>query len=264
MMKQTSKAISTSTIGSDAARVLVEFGHLWQKGRVPLGARMLGTTMFWGAIALSSPEANAAELGPDRPPLPAMSLEDHGALSIWRNPANLGFDPDPAFAFLYGQGLSGTTAPESIVVAANTGPFGLGVAHQEATGRPTWTTISSSLALPMGENFYSGIQVGWQIPDGPDNNFATVDLGTGWRPLSWWGMSLVGYNLGVSGRHTGVEERLAVGSTFRPANDLVEIGGSYHRYTSIEAPIDGYAEATVKLKPIDGLTVRLSGNQLGT
>jgi len=195
-----------------------------------------------------------------------MSLEDSGALSVWRNPANLGFDPDPSFALLFGRPLGSSTEkePRSFMLAASGGPAGLGISHQSGSDRPDWTNISASLAIPFGKSFQTGFQLGWQIPEGPGNNFATFDVGTGWRPLSWWGMSLVGYNMGVSGRHTGVKERFAIGSTFRPFNDTLEVGAAYHRYTSIDSEVPGYGEAILKVKPIDGLTIRMSGNQLGT
>jgi protease IV len=264
MMNQSPKAISITTLADAPASPVVVRSRLWQKGMVPPGAWMLGTTLFWSAVALSSPEAVSADISPERPPLPAMSLESQGPLSIWKNPANLGFDPDPAFSFLYGEGLGSEDTPTSLVLAGNAGPFGMGFTHLVVPGRPTWSAIATSLAIPMSEEFHSGIQLGWQIPNGPDNNFVTVDLGAGWRPLSWWGMSLVGYNLGVSGRHTGVEEHFAVGTTFRPADELIEISGAYNRYTNIENPVTGYAEATLKVQPIEGLTIRMSGDQLGT
>lgn len=262
-MKEGLHAISKTTLATGRVEAVVARRHLWHKGRVLSGARMLGLTLFWGAVALTSPTATAAEPGPERPPLPSISLEDAGALSLWRNPANLGFDPDPSFAFLYGQGLGEGESPSHYAFAASSGPFGMGFTQQSLPGRPTWSTISSNLAIPLSSEFSSGIQLGWQIPKGPGNNFVTVDVGSGWRPLSWWGMSLVGYNMGLSGRHTGIKERLAVGTTFRPADDLIELGGAYTRFTSIEAPVPGYAEATIKLKPADGLTIRMSADQLG-
>jgi len=205
-MKQLPKDNSSLTLARPRKHTMVVEARLWQKGRVPLGAWMLGSILFWGVGALSSPAA-ASELGPDRPPLPAMSLEDSGALSIWRNPANLGFDPDPSFALLWGRPLGSSTGkePRTFMLAGTGGPAGLGIAHQSGTDRPDWTNVSASVAIPFGKSFQTGFQLGWQIPEGPDNNFATFDVGTGWRPLAWWGMSLVGYNMGVSGRHTGVK-----------------------------------------------------------
>ena len=94
--------------------------------------------------------------------------------------------------------------------------------HQQREGRPSWSTLTTNLAIPVAENTQLGFNVGWQIPDGPDNNFATFDLGWGWRPLSWWGLSLVGQNLGVSERHTGIQERFSIGSTLRPWGDALE------------------------------------------
>ncbi len=267
MMKQFPNANSNRALVTAQSAAVVGTARLWHKGRVPVGARMLGTTLFWGVTALSTPQAIASEVNPDRPPLPAMSLEDGGALSIWRNPASIGFDPDPSGAFLYGWPLGKSEthpAPSSFIFAGSSGPFGLGVAHKSGGERPDWTTIGSNLAIPLSDTFQAGLHLGWQIPAGPGNNFVTFDFGTGWRPLSWWGGSFVGYNMGVSGRHTGVDERFAIGTTFRPLNDIVEVGGAYHRYTDIDSDYPGYAEAVLKVNPIDGLTIRMSGDQLGT
>jgi hypothetical protein len=93
---------------------------------------MIGNAMTLSVVSLLSLNAYAAEIHPDRPVLPAMSLEEDGALSMWRNPANLGFDPDPSVAFLYGAGLGGdgtTAAFRSFVFAFSGGPLGLGVLY---------------------------------------------------------------------------------------------------------------------------------------
>ena len=226
---------------------------------------MLGTTLILGALALAVSPAEAAEIRSERPPTPAMSLEEAGAMSIWTNPANLGFDPDPSSAFFYGWSPDGKdAAPRSFTFAGSGGPLGLGFVHQQREGRPSWSTLTTNLAIPVAENTQLGFNVGWQIPDGPDNNFATFDLGWGWRPLSWWGLSLVGQNLGVSERHTGIQERFSIGSTLRPWGEALELSGAYHRYSSVDADIPGYAEAVVKTTPVEDFGIRLSADQLGT
>ena len=102
---------------------------------------MLGTTLILGALALAVSPAEAAEIGSERPPTPAMSLEEAGAMSIWTNPANLGFDPDEARNFFYGWSPDGKDAAP----AASRLP--------EAEGRSVWVScISSEKVGPAGRH----------------------------------------------------------------------------------------------------------------
>ena len=113
---------------------------------------MLGSTLILGAMALASSPAAAAEVRSERPPTPAMSLEDAGAMSIWTNPANLGFDPDPSSAFFYAWSPDGRdAAPRSFTFAGSGGPLGLGFVHQQREGRPSWSTLTTNLAIPVAE-----------------------------------------------------------------------------------------------------------------
>ncbi len=245
---------------------VVEKPCMWQNKKVPFGARMLGTTLTLSAIMLLSLNAYAAEIHPDRPALPAMSLEEDGALSVWRNPANLGFDPDPSFALLYGTGIgSDETLPatNSFALASSSGPLGFGVSHRSNADQPDWWAVSAGLAIPMGRNTWSGFHAGFQMPPGSDNNFTTFDVGFGWRPLHWWGLSAVGLNLGES-KHDGFEEQIAAGTTFRVGGDLLEIGAEYRHYTAADATIPDHFATTITMEPTDGLLVRLQGDQIGT
>jgi protease-4 len=228
---------------------------------------MVRSTLALSALALFSVNSNAQELRPDRPALPAMSLEEDGALSIWRNPANNGFDPDPSFALLYGGPIEDAevpTAPKSFAMASNAGPLGFGVSHLSQATHPNWWTVSGSLAIPLGRNIFTGAHVGLQLPPGPNNNFTTVDVGLGWRPLPWWGFSTVGYNIGVDARHIGIEEQVAAGTTFRFGEGFMELGAAYRLNTSADSVVPGYLEGTLNMELTRGLTVRMSGNQFGT
>jgi len=229
---------------------------------------MVISTLIWGAWVFSAPQAAAQTLTPDRPALPAISLTEDGAMSLWRNPANLGFDRDPSVAFVYGAPLDASgvpaTAPSSLALATNAGPFALGFTHQSKLTHPEWWTVSSALAIPFSDTIQLGTHLGWHLPSGADNNFFTVDAGLGWRPFHWLGISAVGYNLGVDVRHTDIEEQVAGGMTLRPAQNRIEVGAEYRYFTSPDAALPAYAEAFVRSQPVEGMTVRLGVNQLGT
>ncbi len=267
MMKEHFKADSSSILVNAQTKNLLAEGRLWQKCTVELGAMMVVTTIVWGALIAGTTTASAQSLTPDRPTLPAMSLTEDGAFSMWRNPANLGFDPDPSIGFLYGSTLDSadtpSTAPKTFAFASNAGPLGLGLTYHSKFEHPEWWTLSSSIAFGS-DSFQVGGHLGWHLPAGVENNFVTYDLGSGWRPNHWLGFSAVGYNLGANVRHVDIEEQVAAGMTFRPARHILEVGANYLWHTNPDTNIPDHIEGFVRSEPIEGLTVRLGVNQLGT
>jgi len=214
------------------------------------------------AALIAGAPALAQEASVERPLLPGLSTAgDDGPMALWRNPANLGFDPDPGVALLYGQDL-GTNASQ-FALASNGGPLGLGVSYTTDPETDDWWTLSSGLGLKLGRDLSVGTHLGWQIPSGPDNNFTTWDLGVGYRPLPWLGISGIAQNLG--GPSDEVLDRYGGGVALRPAGDLVMIGVDY----SIAAPgkvdtADGQLlEGTLRIEPTSGLVIRGYANQDG-
>ena len=224
------------------------------------------TTLTLSALTLLSWNAHATETHPDRPALPTMSLEETGALSLWRNPANLGFDPDPSAAFLYGSNLGSDDAQpgqQSFAFAANGGPFGIGVSNRTHAAQTNWWALSTGLAIPLSRTIWTGLHAGFQLPPGPDNNFTTVDLGFGYRPLSWWGVSGVGRNIGAKNRD-GFDKQWAAGTTVRIGGDFLELGAEYRHYPVASTALPDHLAATITMAPLDGLLVRLGVDQIGT
>ena len=120
------KPFSICSVGKSRRAPVAPIARLWQKGMVPFGASMLSSTLFMGALALSTAAAEASEFRPERPPTPAMSLENAGAMSIWTNPSSIGFDPDPSSAFFYAWSPDGSSAgPRVFTLAGSGGPLGL-------------------------------------------------------------------------------------------------------------------------------------------
>jgi hypothetical protein len=111
MMKQHPHASSNTILAIAESRGVEDRLRLWQKGTVQSGARMVISTLIWGAWVFGSHDAAAQTLTPERPALPAISLTEDGAMSMWRNPANLGFDRDPSIAFVYGAPLDSLDTP---------------------------------------------------------------------------------------------------------------------------------------------------------
>lgn len=264
-MVHTFKAYSSPTLVNAYLPRVVEMSWMWQNKKEPFGARMKRTALTLSATTLLSMNAFATETHPDRPALPAMSLEEDGAMSMWRNPANLGFDPDPSVALLYGSTLGGdpTTTPiNSFAFATSGGPIGFGVSNRTHANQPDWWAVSTALSLPLGRNFWSGLHAGFQLPPGVDNNFTTVDIGVGYRPLPWWGVSGVGRNLGAAS-HDGFDKQWAAGTTVRIGGDFMQIGAEYRHYPVASTVLPDHIAGTVTINPLDGLRLRFGGDQLG-
>jgi protease-4 len=223
----------------------------------------------WLALTITSLlplSAHAAGTGVERPLLPAMSsVADDGATSIWTNPANLGFDPDPSFGLIFAQpmGEKSATQRTHVAAAANLGPLGTGVAYRGGNADPGWWTVSSSLGLRAGRTLSIGTHLGWQLPDGEANNFMSVDLGLGWRPTNWLGFAAVGQNVGGPASHLGVKELYGGGLALRPLDNRLVLGAEYLVFADPAADVQGYIEATVTGEPIRGLGIRAFANQLG-
>jgi protease-4 len=212
-------------------------------------------------------QARAGTPGTERPVLPPMStVAEDGALSIWSNPANLAFDSDPSFGLIYALPYGGDPQVESqstVAAAANLGPLGTGFAYKGGAGEPGWWTLSSSLGIKAGRTVAMGAHFGWQIPDGEANNFVTVDLGMGYRPTHWLGVSAVAQNVGGPASHMGVEEMFIGGLALRPFEERLVLGGEYWFNGDPAAEVPGYLQGTLKAEPIRGLGIRGSLNQLG-
>jgi len=194
------------------------------------------------------------------------TVADDGALSMWSNPANLGFDPDPSFGLIYAQPFGGDAdalQQSTLAMAGNLGPLGTGFAYTGGANEPAWWTLSTSLGIRTARTVSMGAHFGWQLPDGEGNDFVTVDLGLGWRPTHWIGFSGTGRNVGGPASHLGVKEQYGGGLALRPLEDRIVVGADYIVNADPAADVPGFLEATVKAEPIRGLGIRAFMNQLG-
>ncbi|MEL6343421.1 MAG: signal peptide peptidase SppA [Myxococcota bacterium] len=221
-------------------------------------------------LVLSSPQARAWDPVSERPGLPIVSTAgEDGAMSLWRNPANLAFDQDPSYGILYSQTID-ETGDAGVAAARNLGPIGIGGAYRSSPAGEGWWTVSSGFGLKLGEHLSVGTHLGWQIPEGPENNFVTWDLGLGWRPFSWMGMSVIAQNIGdpapdlasINDFDGQVEEKYGGGIVLRPIGNKLLIGADYlftdlfSNDDSTTPSPDGLLEGSVRLSPVDGLVLR--------
>ncbi len=214
-------------------------------------------------LVVTGRDAAAAEPTPERPLLPAMSSAgEDGAATLWANPAAFGFDPDPSAWLGWSQSLQQGGGAGTVSGALQQGPLAAGVSYRLGGGAPSWLTVGSGLGLPLGRRVAMGVGFGWQIPEGPDDNFLTWDFGVGWRPAQWLGVSLVAENLNDPAPELGVLPRYGGGVAWRPAQGRLVLAVDY-RQEGLTSQETGFFSASARVEPTDGLVLRLYADQEG-
>ncbi len=206
--------------------------------------------------------AQASLSSPERPVLPAFaSAGEDGAATLWVNPSALAFDPDPSSWLGWSQ--AGLDRPGTVSGAIQRGPVAFGALYRNGTGDDGWLSIANGVGVKLSKRIALGVGVGWQIPEGPENNFLTWDATLGWRPAQWLGVSLIANNLNDPGADLGVYQNFGGGVAFRPFDGKLLLGVDY-RQRDLNAAGSGRFSATARIEPTDGLVLRVQGDQTGT
>ena len=212
----------------------------------------------------AAPAARAQDLEAHRPLLPAWSpAGDDGAGALWSNVANLGLDPDPSWFGAVARPLGGAGGT-ALHLAGNLGPLASGLSYLGggAAGVPAWWSLSSGLGLQIDRGLAIGGRLAWHLPEGPENNFLTGDLGATWRPIPWLGISGTAWDVGArEGGPGGLRPRVGPGLALRPFEDRLLIGADWSLPPGL--PDQGRLRGTVRVRPVDAMVVRLSAEQGG-
>jgi protease-4 len=221
------------------------------------------------ALALGAPSAAlAAEQPPDRPVLPAFSLAgEDGAGSHWRNPANLGLDPDPGMMFVFNEQIAGAdgqagTLGTDLGMAFNGGPLGGGIAYRMHGDGQSWWTLSSGLGIALEDNLAFGARAAWQLPGAGFDNRVLWDLGATLRPTHWLGLAAVVQNLGDPEPALGLHRRYGPGIVFRPVGDRLLLGIDALWEDRPEGP-ERVVGANLRAEVVRGLMLRASADETG-
>lgn len=199
----------------------------------------------------------------ERPLLPAFSLAgEDGANALWRNPANLAFDPDSGYGLLYRQEIE-ARSPSAFAATVNTGPLATGLQYTSAADGSPWWTLATGLGFKLDRDLALGLNLGWQLPSGQDNNLVTWDLGVGYRPLPWLGLAGAIQNIGDPAPTRGVEQRYVTGVVFRPWDGRVMLGVDYLLTGAHGSLPDGVISSSLKVVPTRGLGLRAYGDTEG-
>ncbi len=211
-------------------------------------------------LTLMAPGSALAQDAVERPYLPAVSMAgDDGATTLWRNPGSLSLDPDRSWYLGIGQDMNadGRTA---FAGASHVGPFALGIAGASGGAQSDWWTVSSGFSLKLDRTLALGTHLGWQLPQGPGNNFLSLDIGATWRPLRFLGLAAVGQNLFANQSRRGVETRYGGGIVLRPAGERLYLGADLLLPAITDATLsDGVLQGSLRLRPTEGLVVRAWG-----
>jgi protease-4 len=217
-------------------------------------------------LSLLIPSVVQAQDTADRPSLPSWSIAaDDGAASTWSNPANLGLDPDSSWMILAGRAVT-TSSPTQFAAIQNQGPLATGIIYRNGPDLSSWTTLSTGLGLPIDRNLSLGVHLGWQLPEGSENNFVSWDLGMSWRPLPWLGVSSVARNVGIKDSSVlDLRTEYGGGLGLRPWEDRIFFG-----VDALWAETgDGFSEpmpriqGSLRLQLVDWIQVRVSGDTEG-
>lgn len=199
----------------------------------------------------------------NRVPVPSAGIAaENGPGALWVNPANLGYDPDARVGAFFTRALPGT---ELTSVGATAGIGGLSVGLHDVTeltpagSRSDWTaSYGTSIALP--ERIAVGLGLHWAFVDGSDPNYLAYDVGLSWRPLPWFGVSGVAQNVGAPDPLGRAQPRTGAGVALRPGRFAI-LGADFARVfsTADGAPDADVVTASLRLRPIEGLYLRASG-----
>ncbi len=198
---------------------------------------------------------------PERPELPAFSSAgEDGAAMLWMNPATLALDPDPSAWLGFRQPMDGS--PGSLSGALQRGPLAVGALYRNGADDDGWLSISNGLGVKLSRRVAVGVGIGWQIPEGPENNFLTWDATLTWRPTQWLGFSLLAVNLNNPGETLGVQQAFGGGLALRPLQGRVLLGLDY-RQRDLDAESPGNLVGTLRVEPTQGLVLRAQADPRG-
>jgi protease-4 len=223
---------------------------------MPRRRLLLGTTSL---LALG--QAWGVEGDPDLAPTSGFTAED-GPTAVWVNPANLAYDPDPRWAAVVRVPLTtpdddGALNGRAHALGLTAGIGGVSAAlrwfHREDRADDIAIDLAAGLRLPR--RLAIGGALRWSLEANARNHVA-FDASAAWRPLPWFGMTLLARNIGAPGDENGAPALTGGGVALRPFGRAVIVGAD------VAATFDGSGPPTVsfaastRIRPTEGLYLR--------
>lgn len=222
----------------------------------------------WPAVAFVAlfPSIAAAQ-GADthHPVIPGAGIAAEGGPgTMWVNPANLAYDPDPRVGVFGTGSLDGV---QSLAATAGFRGFGIGL-HDVLRDTPEGTrsdfSIDYGTSFRLPKRLSLGVLLSWNLLE-DERNYLGYDLGAAWRPLPWLGLGAVAQNVGNPDHSGYARPRSAAGLALRPFGPLLVLGAEYARLFANDfatsgtgAPLDDEDRlvGSLRLRPAEGLYVR--------
>lgn len=205
-------------------------------------------------LAFASRPVAAQVVADDRPTIPSAGIAaESGPGSLWVNPANQVYDPDARYGLWVGHDLGGD--PTSFAAMAGTGGVSVGVHNVSvprdlAGGRSDWSLDYTS-AVRLPERIAVGFRAAWRLKDG--GNFVSYDVGAAWRPLPWFGVGAVAYN--VTSSRPSALARSGAGIAVRPFGKFLTLSWDFVHTFDPDAPSNAVS-SSIRLRPMRGLFLR--------
>lgn len=216
------------------------------------GACLILTTTLWLALALAQDPVEPRLDDPGLVPGAGLASEG-GPGTMWVNPANLAYDPDPGWGAYFRYGPD-DRSPFSGGAVGRVGGLSGGFRWFE---RPD-SNPDFSIDLAAGVQLYKRISVGlaahWYLL-AAKRNILAFDASVAWRPLPWLGVTLVTRNIGDPGTRVDGIPQTGVGLAIRPLGRGVVFGVDY-MHTFLDTDSTDVFTFNARIRPTRGLFLR--------
>lgn len=164
------------------------------------------------------------DVDPGVVPSPGLATEN-GAAALYVNPSNLAYDADPRWgAFLrWSQQEPG---PWSGAVTGGASFASAGFRFLRRTDGLTDLALNLGVGIPLPKRFAVGAAMHWHLL-AQRRNLVAFDAAASWRPLSWFGVTILSRSIGNPGDDSVAVPQTGAGVAFRPLGRALTIGVDY-------------------------------------
>ncbi len=216
------------------------------------GACLIVTTTLWMAMALGQTTPEPMLIDPGLVPGAGLAAEG-GPGTLWVNPANLAYDPDPGWGVFFRYGPD-DRSPFSGGAAARVGGLSGGLRWFEREGSNPDFSIDLAAGVQLPKRIAIGLSAHWWLL-AAKRNILAFDASAAWRPLPWLGMTVLTRNIGDPGSRTDGIPQTGVGLAIRPLGRGVVFGVDY-LHSFLDADSTDVFAFNARIRPTRGLFLR--------
>lgn len=216
------------------------------------GACLILTTTLWMAMALGQTTPDPLLIDPGLVPGAGLAAEG-GPGTLWVNPANLAYDPDPGWGVFFRYGPD-DRSPFSGGAAARVGGLSGGLRWFERKGSNPDFSIDLAAGVQLPKRIAIGVSAHWWLL-AAKRNILAFDASAAWRPLPWLGMTVLTRNIGDPGGRTDGIPQTGVGLAIRPLGRGVVFGVDY-LHSFLDTDSTDVFSFNARIRPTRGLFLR--------